>query len=409
MTTRLFRPIAAPAVMAVAVFALSAQVPTHAATATFTNDSCESFTFADLGSGRYSVLCNLKSVPICSIKPSSANPLVGSTLTLNAECGGHPFGWLWTGPAAACSTYSSVCTDTQSVAGSKTYTVYGGNAVGQGPVAEITVNWTAVAANPPTGCAVTRTAPSSGTLPQAGGAVQLNGTCGGGGTVTSWEWRKNGTAVANKTTSQYDETLPANSGSAAITYSYEARACAGAGNCSNWTTPSTTVSVAGTTVVAGLCSAYSNVVIVDFPWGTTIDTRIPAPGLTADTVFVGRIDVPTDVGSTSLGQVRFYEYIDPEALRLISVSTQPCDFRGFVPGAALPTDPSGQNYPLSWSAGISPKVTVQGDNGTNVNYPKLNRGARYYVNLRNVSPYSGQLTCAPGTTCNGRFATDWPR
>ncbi len=399
MTTRpgLLRMLAAPA--AIAAVALVAPVPAHAATVSFTNPSCSSFTFTDLGGGTYSVLCNLPTVPVCTLTASSLTPATGATVTLTANCSGNPFGWLWTGTATACSTGSATCTDTQSAAGAKTYTVFGGNAVGQGPVASVTVNW-AQPTTPPTLCTVARTTPASGSLPQAGGAIELNGSCNGGGTVTAWEWRKNGATVTGQRTAQYAETLPANTGTASITYSYDARACAGA-SCSAWTSPLTTVSVSGSTVSVGFCSQYPKVTIVDLPWGGTVDTAGASPnGFEPDMVFVGRLTVPVGATSSTAGQVRFVEYVDGQAYRVMNVSTQACDFRGFIPGSASNTDPTGANYPLKWSNDINPQILFQMHPG--LFNAVLTPGQTYYFNLRNINWVTGQLSCFTGT-CNGRF------
>ena len=46
-----------------------------AATVSFSNPSCSSFTFTDLGGGTYSVLCNLPTVPVCTLTASSLTPV----------------------------------------------------------------------------------------------------------------------------------------------------------------------------------------------------------------------------------------------------------------------------------------------------------------------------------------------
>jgi hypothetical protein len=401
MTTRLLRFFAAS--LATAAFALALPAPAPAATVNFSNPSCASFSFTDLGGGSYSIRCNLPSVPVCTIAASSLTPATGSSLTLTATCTGDAFGWLWTGPATACSTYSPVCTDTQATAGAKTYTVFGGNGVGQGPVASVTVNWT-TPTTPPTGCAVTRTTPSSGTLPQTGGAVQLNGACSGGSAVTAWEWRKNGATVSSQTTAQYAETLPANAGTSAITYSYEARACAGA-SCSAWTTPLTTVSVSGTTVSAGFCSQFPEVTIFDLPWAGTgtnpIDTAAFPPGFEPNRIYVGKLTVPAGaVPLSSPGSVTFVEHVDGQAQRVMSISSEACDFRGFVPGSASLTDPTGANYPLKWSNDINPQIFYQ--LGSSLFNAVLTPGKTYFVNIRNVNWNTGAQSCFTAT-CNGRF------
>lgn len=412
MTTRLgrLRMLAAPA--AIAAVAFAAPVPAQAATVSFTNPSCSSFTFTDLGGGTYSVLCNLPTVPVCTVTASSLTPTTGASITLTANCSGNPFGWLWTGTATACSTTSPMCSDTQSVAGAKTYTVFGGNAVGHGPVASVTVNWSQPT-TPPTGCTVARTVPASGTLPQAGGAIELNGSCAGGGTVTAWEWRKNGATTTAQTTARYTETLPANTGTSSITYSYEGRACAG-GSCAAWTTPPVTVAVSGS-VATGECSNYTDVRLADIPWGAPGYYTRPSPtlpyqptagvGFARETTFVGRFVVP--VGATSPGDnpgvFSGVEYDGSPTERIMTLSTQPCDFRGWTPGSpTFPVaDPSGAAGPLAWAGGFYPngKFLLSGDPPGFPAKPLLTPGQTYYLNIRTVRFNDGGYSC-PLPTCD---------
>ena len=342
---------------------------------------------------------------MCTIAASSLTPAVGSVLTLTANCTDGPFGWLWTGSAAACSTASPVCNDTQSAAGPKIYTVYGGNGMGAGPTASVTVNWTA-AANPPTGCTVTRTTPASGTLPTGGGSITLNASCSGGAAPTSWEWRRNGAATTT-VTAQYQETLPANAGAAAVTYSYDARPCVG-GTCSAYTSPVTTVVVSGSAPV-GFCSQYSDVRFADIVWGpsTTLET-VNNGAINPGTLYVVRINIPAGASSPGNypGTIEAVEFPDAPAERVVSLSSQPCDFRGFSPGMpSFPVgDPTGANGPLTWSGGnvVALSFLFTGDPQPFPPIAQLNPGQTYYLNVQTIRAGDGGNSCfAP--SCNLKF------
>ena len=395
--------------LGLAAFALFATLPGHAASIAFSNPSCNSFTFSDLGSGTFSVSCNLPSVPVCTLAASTTTPTIGTPVALTATCSDSPFGWIWTGTAASCGTSSSKCNDTQTAAGPKTYTVFAGNSVGRGPIASVTVNWSQPT-NPPSGCTVTRTTPSNGTLPTGGGSITLTASCSGGSQPTSWNWRKNGQATAI-TSSTYSETLPANTQNAATTYSYDAQACIGT-TCTPFTAPVTTVVVGGVAPV-GFCGQYSDVRFIDLIWGSHVDTSASVT-INSGTVLVGRLVVPASATSPidGPGLLSVVEFQGPTADRLMSISTQSCDFRGYVPGSNHPAaDPSGANGPLAWAAGVttSNQFLLAGDPpGMFPVKPLLTPGQTYYVNLRTIIFGTGQNSCWTGN-CDVRITVNPPR
>lgn len=143
---------------------------------------------------------------------------------------------------------------------------------------------------------------------------------------------------------------------------------------------------------------------VDLPLAATIDTAASG-GFRANGVFVGRLVIPANVNQAGVGRVNFVEYVDPPAERLMTVSTQPCDFRGFVAGAPSLTDPTSATYPIKWSNDQTPQLlyqfTAPSSNAV------LQAGQTYYVNIRNASWVTGLPSCA-GPTCNGRIATTAP-
>jgi hypothetical protein len=407
-TAMRIRSLIAGIAVAACVVLLQPVPAATAASISFSNASCTSYSLTDLGGGTFTITCNLPSVPVCTIAASSTTPVTGSTVTLTATCTDGPYGWLWTGAATPCGTGSSVCTDSQSTAGAKTYTVFGGNGVGHGPTASVTVNWSAPS-NPPSGCTVTRTAPSNGQLPTTGGSITLTGACTGGGAPTAWQWRRNG-VVTNTTTATYSETLPANTNSASTTYSYDARACVGA-TCGPYTSPVTTVTVAGTAPV-GFCSQYSDVRFVDLNWGNPPVDTTNTVQLNPGTLIVGRLAVPAGATSPgdSPGTISIVEFMGPTAGRVMTLSTQPCDFRGYSPGFFPAPDATGANGPLRWEAGINPNTSflLFGDPAGFPAKPLLTPGQTYYVNLQTINYATGQNSCPTGS-CDVRFTVDPPR
>jgi hypothetical protein len=169
-------------------------------------------------------------------------------------------------------------------------------------------------------------------------------------------------------------------------------------------TPSQPVAVTWTTPPAGganYCGAYSDVVEVALPWGGTVDT-VSIGGMRPGTIIVGRLTVPAGASVAGVGQVRFVEYIDGQAYRQMTVSSNKCDFRGFVPGGASPVDPTSTNFPMAWSNDINPFIVYGASTAA-----RLQPGQTYYFNLRNVNWVTGSGSCSTGT-CNGRFQVATP-
>jgi len=115
--------------------------------------------------------------PDCTASASSATPVVGSTLSLNAQCTNNPTSFTWTG----CTSSTSSCQVTQSAAGAAGYTVYASNA--QGPATPVVRNviWSTGAGAVPI-CAI-----STNTLtPTVGTPLALTVSCSQ--TPTRYDW-----------------------------------------------------------------------------------------------------------------------------------------------------------------------------------------------------------------------------
>ena len=95
----------------------------------------------------------------------------------------------------------------------------------------------------------------------------------------------------------------------------------------------------------------------------------------------------------------------------MTLSSQPCDFRGWTPGSNFPSgDPTGTNTPMAWSGGINPNILflLQGDPAGFPAKPLLNPGQQYFVNLQTINFGDGQNSCT-GASCNVRFTTNVPQ
>lgn len=322
----------------------------------------------DWGGGAISPPPPSGNLPVCQldVQPNTTAPAVGTTMTLTALCTGAPTSFEWSG--SGCTTSNNVCTTTETSAGRRAYSVSGRNAYGVGAPVGVVLEWQQP--GPPV-CSVT----ASNDYPSINSTVTLTANCSQAPTSFQWTGCTSATSTCQATAATVG----------AVTYAVTATNAYGSGQGSktvNWGTPPP--------VGADYCSQYANVNRVNLPWGSYVDSY-QVGGFLADGVFVGVIDVPaTFVGSVNVGLV---EFIDGQARRIMSVSPSACDFRGFVPGVSLLTDPSGANYPIGWNHGINPEVTVP-----------VRGGGRYYVNVRNVNFSDGSLSCST-STCNMRITT----
>jgi hypothetical protein len=372
-----------------------------AATLTFTSAACSDFTVSSSG-GNVTLTCVPVVGPVCTLAASTPNPVINTPVTLTAACTGGAGGYTyaWQGLSTGCTT--AVCTDTQSTAGAKIYTVTATSGANQGPPASALVNWVAQAASPPTGCTLTAN-PTS--LPTGGGAVTLTAACSGGGAPTSFAW--SGGSVTQLTTTGTQSTNV----TATTTFTVTPSNSAGSGN-----TASATVTVAGSSGGGGsFCDQYKNVIYLDVPWGGVADTRSAGSNFLPNGVLVARFTVPaTWVNSPgSVGKVQAAEYGDPPTYRQASLSSSACDFRGAATGRydQYFRDTTGQQpYPLQWAFGNTAvaEFTVTGNA---LFRPQLTPGKMYYYNVRNWNPYgnggTGSISCG-GASCNVIISINTP-
>jgi hypothetical protein len=365
-------------------------VPAPAATLSVDIPGCANVVLSG-SAPNYTLSCT-ETAQTCVVNANPLAPQGNTTATLSVACS----------PAATAVTWQASRDCTAPKAGASPLTasvsepggrscVYTAHASGGGS-ASTSVVWqgatTAPPPNAPTGCSIART-PGSGAVGTNGGNVSMSATCTGGGAVTSWTWRKNNQGGWS-TAQAPSDTLPANTSSAQVTYTYGVTACAG-NVCANEV--QTTFTVAGSQPV-GMCGSFGDVTYVDLPWGGSPGnvTTSAGGGVRPDTVVVARLVVPANAVTAQIrqGRVSWVEFGGQPYNRLVSLSTQPCDFRGYSPWT-YPTDPTGNTAPLKWGVGQTGDISwgLQGGVGA----PVLVPGQTYYFNIRNRNHLDDTPSC----------------
>ena len=95
----------------------------------------------------------------------------------------------------------------------------------------------------------------------------------------------------------------------------------------------------------------------------------------------------------------------------MTLSSQPCDFRGWTPGNNFPSgDPTGSAAPMAWSGGINPGILflLGGDPPGFPAKPLLNLGTQYFLNLQTINHFNGLNSCT-SSSCDVRFTTNVPQ
>lgn len=388
--------------------------------------------------------------PMCRLTPSDANPAVGASITLFADCTDGPVSFTWTG----CTGTLATCVATAGAPGVRTYGVSAANAAGTGAPAAAQVTW--VQAGPPAPPACTLTA--SDPAPTVGNAVTLAASCSG--EPSSYQWvgcasdgpsctaTANAAGVQSYTVVARNDvgvgvpastsvawqaaagtpvcTVTANAATlwvgqsallqAACTHgpvAYTWQNCNSAGSTCIATagTPGTLVySVAATNAVgpgapastsvtwrdptdAGLCIQFPEAKFVSVAWGTLATLAADYGGsFTRGSVLVAGFTVPTagayTVPSLSASATNVQSL---PVTQQATLSREKCDFRAL--------DATGAAGPLAVSVGHPAQVS--GAVGV-----ALQPGATYYVNVRNYVPGAG-ATCAEAA-CNVQIDYQWP-
>ena len=115
--------------------------------------------------------------PICSITAPTPTPAVGAVVTLSATCTGAPTSFSWTG----CTSTTTTCQATSTIAGTLTYALSATNNAGTGSAAQIALAWQG-ASGPVPQCTIS----AASTTPQIGTNLVLSASCSQ--TPTSYNW-----------------------------------------------------------------------------------------------------------------------------------------------------------------------------------------------------------------------------
>ncbi|MEP7207236.1 MAG: hypothetical protein ABI920_09885 [Casimicrobiaceae bacterium] len=323
-------------------------------------------------------------VPQCTLIASSTSPVIGTTISLTANCSGSPSQFAWSG----CASNSASCTVRSDVSGTVIYGVTASNGSGAGPMATVGVGWREPpAALPPPVCTLTVT--TQGAVPLVGSTAVFTATCTNNPTSYAWS------GCSSNGNSCYAAE------SAAGTYGYGLAASNQSG-----TGPASSLALtwaASAPPAPDFCGSFPNVLYSIVPWANTTlySVAYPDPSFTWDGVWVTRITVPANATATRNGSVTAVEYGGGPTGRQMTISRAACDFR--------PADPSGVNGPLAnISQGNSASASLGLANSGTSGLP-LQPGQTYYINVRNAWP-DGSISCPQATgSCGASVGITLPR
>ena len=114
-----------------------------AATFTYTNPACASFTVTGTPPTQ-TVTCVTSgggAVPVCAPSASPAFPAIGQQTTISANCTNQPTAYTWTGANCAASGAGASCSVTSKRGATANFTITASNASGTGPTAQLSVTW----------------------------------------------------------------------------------------------------------------------------------------------------------------------------------------------------------------------------------------------------------------------------
>ena len=313
-------------------------------------------------------------VPVCAPSASNALPIIGTTITVFANCSGAPTSYAWTG----CSSGGATCAATSSVPGSFSYTVVATNASGSSAPASVIVTW--LAPPPPPQCRIVTT--TSTDPPLAGTLAVVTAICSNNPTSYSWSgcnsssdtcYDRSATA-GGKTYSVVAANAGGSGASAAVTLSWQATAPPPPGLCGSF--PSMLVSDAGFGDVRVYTASY-----------------IDDPGFAWNGAWAVRFTIPAGATSAQLGRLTVAEYGGPPTPRDATLSRVACDFRA--------TDPTGNNGPFEHAYGNT-ATAYYALGAPALGYPGLTAGQTYYYNVRNWQQQTGSNPCpsTPPARCD---------
>jgi hypothetical protein len=230
---KLFRAFVALAVASTGLAGLGTSTSANAAVITYSDPFCSQFyTQPGPGPGDVTLRC-LKEMTCTIATDRSYIAPVSQAVVLTATCSPAAQSYTWSvgvlsppgcGQPTAGASPSQVTVNAQQ-AMTCFFEVVASDGAGHQGRARYGIAWTSA----PTGCtaSVTYSGQSPASLPYTGGSVNVAGACSGGGTVTSWSWKKNGQSFSTVQNPGADSLSPNGSTTSAATYTYTLTACNG--------------------------------------------------------------------------------------------------------------------------------------------------------------------------------------
>jgi hypothetical protein len=383
---------------------IGAALPVRAASITYTDNNCASFSVSGSG-GNFTLICASLACSITSSAGTNITP-IGTPTTLTASCNPAASGYTWTSPAtnpSGCPGMSAgvntanVSAPSGAVAGC-VYKVDATSASNGGGTATVTLSWSSIPPSPPT-CSALTASTTPAVLTIAGGTVAVNSNCTAQTGIT-YTWTRTaapagaGAFAASGSASQGD-TLAANAGVSGATYTYQLQACTAPGVCA--AAQSISVIVPGTSGGGISCNGFTNTLVLDVAWGSTpmrYFTSSVLPGFHQGVATVVRFTPPLGTASAALGSISYTEYGDTSHTRYATLSDTACQWSNPGTGALF--------YSIEQ---ISGRFWLQ-VGGNPRGYPVLTPGKTYYLNIENTDA-AGNQTCAFGESCN--MGIDWAK
>ncbi|HXR56686.1 MAG TPA: hypothetical protein VN858_07780 [Casimicrobiaceae bacterium] len=233
----------------------------------------------------------------------------------------------------------------------------------------ITVSCTQAGSPPPSSCSVNV---NPTTVPASGGTVTITTNCGSSTSVTG------GKALQASSSTTWVDTIPANTGTSSLTFTYNISGANGSNQASVLQLASG--SSGGGTTGPISCPGYTNTLVYDLPWSAL--SKVTTKGFSNSTFVVGRFTTPATSVVSASATIFSGQWTEPTVVRTGAISTSPCDLTGQGTGAVSP----GVSQGPSWTYQI---------NGTALRFSGrivLQPSTTYYFNLTNRDK-NGAATC----------------
>ena len=219
----------------------------------------------------------------------------------------------------------------------------------------ITVNCTdAGSSPPPQNCSINA---NPTTVPASGGTVTITTNCGASTSVTG------GKAVQASSSTTWVDTIPANTGTSSLTFTYNVSGANGS-NQASVLQPAPGGGGGQTGSIS--CPGYTNTLVYDLPWSAL--SKVTTKGFSNTAFVVGRFTTPATGVVSATATIFTGQFTEPTVVRTGAVSTSPCDLTG-------------------------------GSLGTSAVSPGVSQGPSWFYQINGTAPrLSGRLVLQPSTT-----------